>query len=100
MSGSSLSGRCLYSFAARQHDELSVRKDEVVQILVGPDTDEDWWIVSNGSRSGLVPSSYLKVLPLIEMRSPGTKIDSVEVTAHQVDMSIEGRRLSIFLRLH
>jgi hypothetical protein len=59
-----LTGLCLFDFSARQGDELSIRKDGTVYILQDLDSDDDWWLVRDPSgKRGLVPASYLKILP-------------------------------------
>ena len=65
---------CLYDFAARQRDELSVSRNDQVIVQSGPDTTENWWIVQLGPNSGLVPCNYLQILPRDSyIKSEGSK---------------------------
>ena len=48
---------CIYDFKAAEDNELSVYKNEIVDIV---DKSENWWTVCNKyKRSGLVPVNYL-----------------------------------------
>lgn len=56
---------CLFDFSSRQRDELTIKKGSIVDVLYGPQTTEDWWLVRNlDGRSGLVPCNYLQIKPL------------------------------------
>ncbi|KAM3587993.1 uncharacterized protein V6R79_018422 [Siganus canaliculatus] len=53
-----------YDFVARNNTELSVLKDEVVEVL---DDRKQWWKVSNGyGASGYVPNNILEVTKGVE----------------------------------
>jgi len=52
----------LYDFEKENEDEMSVRKDEKIFIESKP--EHDGWLIAKGrERSGLVPESYVKLLP-------------------------------------
>lgn len=58
---SGVSAQVLYDYAAQGDDELSVSTGQTVSV-VEADDGSGWTQVSVGSRSGLVPSTYVKVL--------------------------------------
>ncbi|GAA6217706.1 proline-serine-threonine phosphatase-interacting protein 1-like [Lates japonicus] len=47
----------LYSYTAREEDELSVTRGDVVQVL--DRGDDGWWTVEGNGATGLVPGNYL-----------------------------------------
>ena len=52
----------LFDFTAREADELSVKRGDVVELLPSEESDEEWQLVQHShSRSGLVPLNHLKV---------------------------------------
>lgn len=52
--------RTLYNFDPKNPEELSFKKDEILDIIEKPEDDPEWWVArkSDGS-SGLVPSNYI-----------------------------------------
>jgi len=52
----------LYDFEKANDDELSVRKDEKIFIESKPEY-EGWLVAKGRERSGLVPESYVKLVP-------------------------------------
>lgn len=56
---SSLRATALYDYTARESDELSLRKNDVVEIL--QKNDDDWWQVRRGKEIGMIPSNYIYV---------------------------------------
>ncbi|CAJ0572718.1 unnamed protein product, partial [Mesorhabditis spiculigera] len=53
----------LYSFDASNHEELSFRKGEQLDIVGHPADDPEWWTARNASGAcGLVPRNYIKVI--------------------------------------
>ena len=52
-------GIILYDFEAQGSDELSVRQDNIVDIIDST-TSAEWWKCKLGSREGVVPSSYIE----------------------------------------
>lgn len=63
-----------YDFVARNNTELSVLKDEVVEVL---DDRKQWWKVRNGTgASGYVPNNILEITKAVDMTSRGEPIYS------------------------
>lgn len=52
--------KTLYNFDPKNPEELSFKKDEILDIIEKPEDDPEWWVArkSDGS-SGLVPSNYI-----------------------------------------
>ncbi|XP_039457120.1 epidermal growth factor receptor kinase substrate 8a isoform X3 [Oreochromis aureus] len=63
-----------YDFVARNNTELSVLKDEVVEVL---DDRKQWWKVRNGCwATGYVPNNILEITKAVDMTSRGEPIYS------------------------
>uniref|UniRef100_A0A3Q1H321 Epidermal growth factor receptor kinase substrate 8-like protein 1 n=1 Tax=Anabas testudineus TaxID=64144 RepID=A0A3Q1H321_ANATE len=63
-----------YDFVARNNTELSVLKDEVVEVL---DDRKQWWKVRNGAgASGYVPNNILEVTKAVDITGRGEPIYS------------------------
>ncbi|XP_040008463.1 epidermal growth factor receptor kinase substrate 8a isoform X4 [Xiphias gladius] len=63
-----------YDFVARNSTELSVLKDEVVEVL---DDRKQWWKVRNGCEaSGYVPNNILEVTKAVDVTGRGEPIYS------------------------
>ncbi|CAJ1054354.1 epidermal growth factor receptor kinase substrate 8a isoform X7 [Xyrichtys novacula] len=63
-----------YDFVARNNTELSVLKDEVVEVL---DDRKQWWKVRNGGgASGYVPNNILEITKAVDMTGRGEPIYS------------------------
>lgn len=63
-----------YDFVARNNTELSVLKDEVVEVL---DDRKQWWKVRNGAgASGYVPNNILEITKAVDITGRGEPIYS------------------------
>ncbi|XP_026182739.1 epidermal growth factor receptor kinase substrate 8a [Mastacembelus armatus] len=63
-----------YDFVARNNTELSVLKDEVVEVL---DDRKQWWKVRNGcGASGYVPNNILEITKAVDISGRGEPIYS------------------------
>ncbi|CAN9508335.1 unnamed protein product [Ophioblennius macclurei] len=63
-----------YDFVARNNTELSVLRDEVVEVL---DDRKQWWKVRNGcGASGYVPNNILEISRAVDMTARGEPIYS------------------------
>uniref|UniRef100_A0A5F9CQ13 Nostrin n=1 Tax=Oryctolagus cuniculus TaxID=9986 RepID=A0A5F9CQ13_RABIT len=54
-------GKALYSFQARQDDELSLVKGDIV--IIHEKKEEGWWFGSLNERKGHFPAAYVEELP-------------------------------------
>uniref|UniRef100_A0A8C6M4X9 Epidermal growth factor receptor kinase substrate 8-like protein 1 n=1 Tax=Nothobranchius furzeri TaxID=105023 RepID=A0A8C6M4X9_NOTFU len=71
-----------YDFVARNNTELSVLKDELVEVL---DDRKQWWKVRNGCGcAGYVPNNVLEITKAVDMTSRGEPVYShtIQVRAH------------------
>ncbi|XP_068687144.1 SH2/SH3 adapter protein NCK1-like [Montipora foliosa] len=55
--------RTLYNFDPKNPEELSFKKDEILDVIEKPDDDPEWWIARKQDGScGLVPRNYIVIV--------------------------------------
>ncbi|XP_037616906.1 epidermal growth factor receptor kinase substrate 8a isoform X2 [Sebastes umbrosus] len=81
-----------YDFVARNNTELSVLKDEVVEVL---DDRKQWWKVRNGGRaSGYVPNNILEITKAVDITGRGEPIYS-----HTIQLMMPKKEFELFKQL-
>uniref|UniRef100_A0A3B4WB65 EGFR pathway substrate 8a, signaling adaptor n=1 Tax=Seriola lalandi dorsalis TaxID=1841481 RepID=A0A3B4WB65_SERLL len=72
-----------YDFVARNNTELSVLKDEVVEVV---DDRKQWWKVRNGcGASGYVPNNILEITKAVDITGRGEPIYSHTIQTTRTD---------------
>ncbi|RXN08170.1 epidermal growth factor receptor kinase substrate 8-like isoform X1 [Labeo rohita] len=72
-----------YDFVARNSNELSVMKDEVVEVL---DDRKQWWKVQNGTgATGYVPNNILEISRAVDVTGRGEPIYSHTIQKQRSD---------------
>uniref|UniRef100_A0A8C6M4Z1 Epidermal growth factor receptor kinase substrate 8-like protein 1 n=1 Tax=Nothobranchius furzeri TaxID=105023 RepID=A0A8C6M4Z1_NOTFU len=72
-----------YDFVARNNTELSVLKDELVEVL---DDRKQWWKVRNGCGcAGYVPNNVLEITKAVDMTSRGEPVYSHTIQTAKLD---------------
>ncbi|KAM9845668.1 epidermal growth factor receptor kinase substrate 8a [Aulostomus maculatus] len=81
-----------YDFVARNNTELSVLKDEVVEVL---DDKKQWWKVRNGAGSlGYVPNNILEITKAVDMTGRSEPIYS-----HTIQLMMPKKEFELFKQL-
>ncbi|XP_074482065.1 epidermal growth factor receptor kinase substrate 8a isoform X1 [Sebastes fasciatus] len=81
-----------YDFVARNNTELSVLKDEVVEVL---DDRKQWWKVRNGGgASGYVPNNILEITKAVDITGRGEPIYS-----HTIQLMMPKKEFELFKQL-
>ncbi|XP_056095882.1 epidermal growth factor receptor kinase substrate 8a isoform X2 [Rhinichthys klamathensis goyatoka] len=81
-----------YDFVARNNTELSVVKDEVVEVL---DDRKQWWKVRNGAgASGYVPNNILELSRAVDLTGRGEPIYS-----HTIQLMMPKKEFELFKQL-
>ncbi|XP_037398518.1 epidermal growth factor receptor kinase substrate 8a isoform X4 [Pygocentrus nattereri] len=81
-----------YDFVARNNTELSVVKDEVVEVL---DDRKQWWKVQNGvGATGYVPNNILEISRAVDVTGRGEPIYS-----HTIQLMMPKKEFELFKQL-
>ncbi|CAL8277475.1 unnamed protein product, partial [Gadus morhua 'NCC'] len=81
-----------YDFVARNNTELSVLKDEVVEVL---DDKKQWWKVRNGcGAAGYVPNNILETTRAVDINGRGEPIYS-----HTIQLMMPKKEFELFKQL-
>ncbi|XP_029968979.1 epidermal growth factor receptor kinase substrate 8a isoform X3 [Salarias fasciatus] len=81
-----------YDFVARNSTELSVLRDEVVEVL---DDRKQWWKVRNGcGASGYVPNNILEISRAVELTARGEPVYS-----HTIQLMMPKKEFELFKQL-
>ncbi|GAA6080679.1 epidermal growth factor receptor kinase substrate 8a isoform X2, partial [Tachysurus ichikawai] len=81
-----------YDFLARNSTELSVVKDEVVEVL---DDRKQWWKVRNGTGvAGYVPNNILEITKAVDVNGRGEPIYS-----HTIQLMMPKKEFELFKQL-
>ncbi|KAK5896356.1 hypothetical protein CgunFtcFv8_009966 [Champsocephalus gunnari] len=79
-----------YDFVARNNTELSVLKDEVVEVL---DDRKQWWKVRNGAGlSGYVPNNILEITRAVDIRGE-------PIYSHTIQLMMPKKEFELFKQL-
>ncbi|XP_077957001.1 epidermal growth factor receptor kinase substrate 8a isoform X3 [Gasterosteus aculeatus] len=85
-----LFAKCKYDFVARNSSELSVLRDEVLEVL---DDRKQWWKVGNGAgASGYVPNNILEI-------SGGGEGRGEPVYSHTIQLMMPKKEFELFKQL-
>ncbi|XP_061815672.1 epidermal growth factor receptor kinase substrate 8a isoform X1 [Nerophis lumbriciformis] len=89
---SKLFAKSKYDFVARNNTELSVLKDEVVEVL---DDTKQWWKVRNGDGSvGYVPNNIVEVTKAVDMTGRGEPVYN-----HTIQLMMPRKEFEMFKQL-
>ncbi|XP_030576434.1 epidermal growth factor receptor kinase substrate 8a isoform X2 [Archocentrus centrarchus] len=81
-----------YDFVARNNTELSILKDELVEVL---DDRKQWWKVCNGcGATGYVPNNILEITKAVDVNSRGEPIYS-----HTIQLMMPRKEFELFKQL-
>ncbi|KAM8909552.1 epidermal growth factor receptor kinase substrate 8a isoform 5-T7 [Spinachia spinachia] len=85
-----LLAKCKYDFVARNSSELSVVRDEILEVL---DDRKQWWKVGNGAgASGYVPNNILEISGGVEGRGE-------PIYSHTIQLMMPKKEFELFKQL-
>ncbi|XP_078381206.1 SH2/SH3 adapter protein NCK1-like [Oculina patagonica] len=78
--------KTLYNFDPKNPEELSFKKDEILDIIEKPEDDPEWWLARKQDGStGLVPSNYITNIEDNAVKSPMPSAEPV------IDNRVQGK---------
>ena len=56
--------RAIYDYEARAADELSFKRNDIINVLGADEEDEGWYRGEIAGRAGLFPNNYVQLIPM------------------------------------
>ena len=53
----------MFSYTANEDDEITIKEDDIVDVITMETREDGWWLVNYGDQEGLAPSNYLSLIP-------------------------------------
>ena len=57
-----LKAKVIFSYTANEDDEVTIKEDDIVDVITMETGQDGWWLVRNGDQEGLAPSNYLSLI--------------------------------------
>ena len=55
----------MFSYTANEDDEVTIKEDDIVDVITMETGQDGWWLVRYGDQEGLAPSNYLSLIPTV-----------------------------------